>query len=156
MSAALVFSLALLLSSLLLPALCPALSLLKAARLLLSAARCIAALSSLNYPLNWNLNVMSCRAKYICEMTDQEHWTYMETCEHLHKMLQAALDLIMGHIFTGQCRDPSQWEDLFKAAMQAQFMKEYLGRWTGNLVPIAEDFLAQVADWKAELEQKLK
>ena len=57
------------------------------------------------------------------EMSDQEHYAYMEHCERLTTMLNRSIDLLMHHIFEGRCKDPQEWEALFKAVNQAVFMK---------------------------------
>ena len=98
---------------------------------------------------------MTTRAKPIIDMEDQEHWSYMEHCERLTGMLSRSIDHIMHHVLQGHCRDPAQWESLFKAVTQAFFMKEYLSMYCSNLLPIAEDFLTQIEAWQKELQEKL-
>jgi hypothetical protein len=94
---------------------------------------------------------MSFIGKNVIEMTDIEHFCYMENCNRLSNMLQAATDELMNYIFQGKCQNPEQWENIFKAVNQAVFLKEYLKVYCTNITAIAEDFLAQIEEWKNEL-----
>lgn len=65
--------------------------------------------------------------------------------------LQAATDLIMNYLTSGNATSPAQWNELLKATIQALIIMEFLSLKKENLVCIADEFLQQFNDWKAEL-----
>ena len=92
---------------------------------------------------------------FIMQMTDQEYWSHMDHCGRVAVLLSQAIDKMMRFIFEGRATTYEQWESLFTAINQAVLMKNYLSMNCANLLNIAEDFLAQVADWQQEITETL-
>ena len=82
---------------------------------------------------------------------DYEHF---DRCFLLKTKLQAAIDNLMHYIFEGRA-EKDEWENLFRALSQAVFMKEYLDRYSTNLLNISEGFIDQYNEWLTQLQVKL-
>lgn len=85
-------------------------------------------------------------------MNNMQFYDHTDRCKVLKDRLTITVDCLMHYIFEGHCKDPSQWETLFKALSQAAFMKEYLEAYSINLFTISEFFLEQFDDWQKELQ----
>ena len=90
------------------------------------------------------------------QMEDHEYESYLDRCQRLKILLDEAVTFLMHFVFEGRARNPDEWEMLFTALSQAAFMKHFLSIHCSNLCTIAEDFLAQLDDWKQDVHERLK
>ena len=86
------------------------------------------------------------------EMTSMQFFDHADRCNLLRNRLAASIDCLMHYIFLGHCKDPSQWETLFKALSQAVFLKELLEGYRVNVLSISAFFLEQFDEWQEELQ----
>lgn len=87
-------------------------------------------------------------------MGGQDYHCYLERCQRLTTLLDQAITFLMHFIFEGRSRDHHEWETLFKAVSQAVLMKYFLSSNHSDLCTISEDFLAQLEDWKQDIEDR--
>ena len=88
-------------------------------------------------------------------MRDESYVNYLQQCENIASKLEVGINHMMAYIFSGKSRSPQEWENLFQALTQAQFMREYLNQHCANMFTIADSFLLQLEEWKQEVDGTL-